>query len=141
MGFSIIALVILVALIGVYVWQSTQSGSGTVNRVVQRINPSQYQTSYVQTGEPHVLVDVRTPQEFASGHIPGAVNISLQELPSQLDSLPKDQPIVLYCRSGARSNTAAQIMARAGFTEIYDLGGIISWQAQGNQLQSAVPVR
>lgn len=141
MGFSVIALLILVALIGVFVWQSAQSRSGTVNSAVQRLSPNQYQTSYVQNRQPHVLVDVRTPQEFASGHIAGAVNIPLQELPRQLDSLPKDQPVVLYCRSGARSSTAAQMLARAGFTEIYDLGGIISWQAQGHQLQAAVPTR
>lgn len=96
---------------------------------IQKISPKQYKSDY--TGTPHLLVDVRTPEEFATGHIEGAVNISLQSLPQRLDALPKDQPIVLYCRSGNRSNTAAQMLARAGYTQIVDLGGIIDWRAQG----------
>lgn len=100
---------------------------------VQLIRPQEYLTQF--SDQPHLLLDVRTPQEFASGHIPGAVNISLQTLESRLSELPTDRPIVVYCRSGNRSATAASILLRRGFTQLYDLGGIITWQAQGLPVQ------
>ena len=117
---SLLVLIALAAVIGVIVWQSNQSRSESVHRV-QRISPTQYQANYVTANQPHVLVDVRTPEEFASGHIPGALNLALQELPHKMDTLPKDQPLVLYCRSGARSNTAGEILMRAGYADVYNL--------------------
>lgn len=100
---------------------------------VERIQPQGYLSQFNE--QPHLLLDVRTPEEFASGHIPGAVNISLQTLESRLSELPTDQPIVIYCRSGNRSATAGQLLLRNGFTQLYDLGGIITWQAQGLPVQ------
>lgn len=100
---------------------------------VQLIGPQEYLAQFSE--QPHLLLDVRTPQEFASGHIPGAVNISLQTLESRLSELPTDRPIVLYCRSGNRSATASQLLLRRGFSQLYDLGGIITWQAQGLPVQ------
>jgi phage shock protein E len=68
-------------------------------------------------------VDVRTPQEYADRHFPGALNIPLDTLEHRLGELgPKDQPIVLYCRSGARSSVAAVLLKRAGFTRVTDAG-------------------
>src|SRR6187431_3814271 len=62
------------------------------------------------------LVDVRTPSEFAAGHIAGALNIPLQQLDSRLTELqPKDTAVVLYCRSGSRSGSAARMLRNAGF--------------------------
>jgi rhodanese-related sulfurtransferase len=78
-----------------------------------------------------LLLDVRTPEEFNSGHIAGAVNIAVEQLSERLSEVPQDKPVVLYCRSGNRSGQAAQILERAGYTQIYDLGGIITWQQQG----------
>lgn len=100
-----------------------------------RIKPKQYQSAFVETGAPHLLVDVRTPQEFNSGYIEGAVNIPLQELAQSADEIPQDQPVVLYCRSGNRSSSAAKMLASAGYEQVYDLGGVIDWQAQGLPLQ------
>jgi phage shock protein E len=74
------------------------------------------------------LVDVRTPAEFAAGHIPGAVNIPVQQLDSRLSELqPKDQAVVLYCRSGNRSGTAARLLKSAGFAAVHDLGPMSRW--------------
>lgn len=74
------------------------------------------------------LVDVRTPAEFAAGHIPGAVNIPLQQLDSRLSELePKEQAVVLYCRSGNRSGTAARLLKSAGFAAVHDLGPMSRW--------------
>lgn len=93
------------------------------------ISPAAYQTQFDGVG--HLLLDVRTPQEFAEGHIEGAINIALQELPRRLSELPQDQPIVLYCRSGNRSRDALHILRNAGYTAVYDMGGIIDWERQG----------
>jgi rhodanese-related sulfurtransferase len=52
-----------------------------------------------------------------------------------LSEVPQDKPVVLYCRSGNRSNQAAQLLDRAGYTQIYDLGGIVNWVQQGYPVQ------
>ncbi len=99
------------------------------NAAPQRIDPQTYTAQFADT--PHFLLDVRTPAEFAGGHITGAANIAVETLQEHLGEIPRDQPIVLYCRSGNRSAQAAQLLAAAGFTDIYDLGGIIAWQQAG----------
>ena len=74
------------------------------------------------------LVDVRTPGEFAAGHLPGAVNIPLHELDGRLAELhPKSGPVVLYCRSGRRSGSAARVLKSAGFAAVHDLGAMSRW--------------
>ena len=75
-----------------------------------------------------MLVDVRTPQEFGASHIEGAVNIPVQELGNRLDELgnPEGQ-VVVYCRSGNRSQQATIILENAGFEHVYDLGSYRNW--------------
>jgi phage shock protein E len=74
------------------------------------------------------LVDVRTPGEFATGHIPGAINIPVQQLDARMAELePKDSAVVLYCRSGQRSGNAARALKRAGFELVHDLGPMSRW--------------
>lgn len=99
-------------------------------KVNTKIAPADYQAQF-GAGADHLLLDVRTPEEFNSGHIAGAVNISVDELAQRLSEVPQDKPVVLYCRSGNRSGQAAQILDQAGYTQIYDLGGIVTWQQQG----------
>lgn len=76
------------------------------------------------------LLDVRTPSEFAEGHIEGATNIPVQELDAKLSTLEskKGQDIVVYCRSGARSAQAKRKLEAAGFTKVHDLGGMSNWK-------------
>ena len=75
-----------------------------------------------------LLVDVRTPAEYRSGHIEGAVNIPLQEIDGRLDDFgSKEEPIVLYCRSGARSGKARSILQGAGYTKVHNLGPKTAW--------------
>jgi rhodanese-related sulfurtransferase len=95
------------------------------------VTPRQYMAEFVDEKRPHTLIDVRTAEEFIQGHIPGAVNIDLQVLTNRLKDVPKDKAVVLYCRSGNRSGQAAGLLHQAGFTEIYDLGGIGDWQTAG----------
>jgi phage shock protein E len=98
---------------------------------IQPMSPTGYQGQFVETGAEHLLIDVRTPEEFASGHIEGAVNIPVDALAGRLSEVPTGQPIIVYCRSGNRSATASQILADAGYTSIYDLGGLQGWISQG----------
>lgn len=83
----------------------------------------------MDSDEPYVLIDVRTKEEFETGHIPGATLLPLNLIPeSALDVLPDlDQKILLYCRSGNRSETAARLLIDLGYTQVIDFGGIIDW--------------
>ncbi len=75
-----------------------------------------------------VLLDVRTPAEYAEKHIDGAVNIPVQELASRLDEVgPRERPVVVYCRSGHRAAKAAAMLREAGFTQVHDLGAMSRW--------------
>lgn len=76
------------------------------------------------------LVDIRTPGEFNSGHIEGAVNIDWygKDFFDKINELDKNKPLYIYCRSGNRSASAASRLSRQGF-DVYDLGGgIIHWE-------------
>lgn len=74
------------------------------------------------------LVDVRTPAEFAAGHIAGAINVPVQELDARISELgPKDAALVVYCRSGRRSGEAARTLKNAGFAAVHDLGPMSRW--------------
>lgn len=110
---------------------SGAEGGAAVASGPQLISPAQYQSRFAGADVPYYLLDVRTPAEFRDGYIEGAANINIDELSTRLNDIPRDQPIVLYCRTGNRSAQAARILDAAGFTEIYDLGGIVTWQSQG----------
>ncbi|MDX2011050.1 MAG: rhodanese-like domain-containing protein [Myxococcaceae bacterium] len=75
-----------------------------------------------------VLVDVRTPEEFASGHIEGAINIPVDQLDARKGELKKDAELVLYCRSGARSARGQALLKEAGYPKVHNLGGISNWK-------------
>ncbi len=82
----------------------------------------------------YVLIDVRTPGEFESGHLFGSVNIPVSEFQQNLDAwtphLPTDVPLIVYCKRGARSAAAAQVLFDAGFANVVDLlGGMDEWIA------------
>jgi rhodanese-related sulfurtransferase len=84
-----------------------------------------------------VLLDVRTPAEFAAGHIAGATNIDFESgtFESDIQKLDKSKSYAVYCRSGNRSGQATALMAKDGFKAISNLdGGIINWQNAGNSL-------
>lgn len=75
-----------------------------------------------------MLIDVRTPEEYGSGHLVGARNIPLHELELRKDELPRDVDLVLYCRSGARSSRARAMLRAAGFTRVHNLGAMENWK-------------
>jgi rhodanese-related sulfurtransferase len=79
-----------------------------------------------------VLLDVRTPREFESGHIANALLIPVHELEQRIGELEKyrDKSIIAYCRSGNRSGTAAQVLGKHGFNAFNMEGGIIKWRSE-----------
>jgi rhodanese-related sulfurtransferase len=75
-----------------------------------------------------LLLDVRTREEFSSGHVNGALNIPVQELAGRLKELSdKAKPVVVYCRSGGRSASAASLLRQSGYN-VHDLGAMHNWQ-------------
>lgn len=72
------------------------------------------------------LVDVRSPTEYAEKHVPGAKNVPVDELEKRMGELPKDHPVVVYCRSGMRAARAASLLRAAGYTA-HNMGGVDAW--------------
>jgi phage shock protein E len=76
------------------------------------------------------LLDVRTPEEFAEGHVPGAKNIPVAEIEGRAAEVPKDRPVVVYCRSGARVQRANAILRERGYTNLVEMeGSMLAWNA------------
>ena len=78
----------------------------------------------------YLILDVRRPDEFAEGHIPGAINVPNEEIMDEMpEALPdKDQMLFIYCRTGRRSKEAAEKLANIGYTNVYEFGGINDWK-------------
>jgi len=85
--------------------------------------------------EDAVVLDVREPEEYAQGHVPGAINLPQAELASRLEELPHDRTLLTMCRSGSRSLRAAQFLKQVGFNRVASVkGGTEAWRAVGKQL-------
>lgn len=84
----------------------------------------------------HILVDVRTAGEFRQGHVPGAINIPLDQLAKRSDEIAKGHPVVVICASGNRSKRGATILQKAGHDTVYNLqGGTMVWMMNGLPLE------
>ena len=85
--------------------------------------------SMMQEESGYIILDVRTPEEFAERHIPDAINIPNEVIGKEdIAELPdKEQMILVYCRSGNRSKQASEKLAALGYTNVYEFGGIIDW--------------
>lgn len=80
----------------------------------------------------YIILDVRRPDEFSEGHIPGAINVPNEEIgTAEIAELPaKSQLILVYCRSGRRSKEAAEKLVKLGYTNIVEFGGILDWKGE-----------
>ena len=80
----------------------------------------------------YIILDVRTPEEFAEKHIPNAINIPNENIGTdEISALPdKNQLIMVYCRSGRRSKEAAEKLVKLGYTNIVEFGGILDWKGE-----------
>jgi rhodanese-related sulfurtransferase len=81
------------------------------------------------------LIDVRRPHEWDAGHIPGSRRVEINDLPAEAQKLDRDRPVVLYCRSGSRSELAAEGLSSAGFDAHALAGGISAWAEEGRALE------
>lgn len=98
---------------------------------VNNLDVETYKADYFKQKN-HTLIDVRSPSEFKSGHIPGAINIPLNQLAGGLSKIKSDKPVVVVCASGNRSRAGARIVAKAGYDDVHNLsGGTMRWQMRG----------
>ena len=108
------------------------TGCGAEDAPTYRQVSSDEAAAMMASESDYLILDVRTREEYEQGHIPGAVCVPNESIGSgELSALPrKDQLILVYCRSGNRSKQAAQKLADAGYTNIVEFGGILSWTGE-----------
>jgi hydroxyacylglutathione hydrolase len=81
------------------------------------------------------LIDVREPEEFANGHVPGALNLPQADLATRLDEVPRDRPLFMICQGGFRSLRSAQFLSQRGFADVASVkGGTEAWRAAGGEM-------
>ena len=124
-----ILIIIFVVILGVVILAgcSSKIDKNTENTYKQ-ITPAEAK-DLMDSKENYVILDVRTMEEFAEGHIEGAILIPDYEIGEKAESVltDKNQLILVYCRSGRRSKNAASELAALGYTNIQEFGGIIDW--------------
>lgn len=99
------------------------AGFVATNIINKTMIPIHWQSLVQKKHEEYFLLDVRTPDEFSLGAIEGAINIEIDKLRSNLNSIPKDKPIIVYCGVGQRGYLAARILMQNGFSKVYNLSG------------------
>lgn len=107
---------------------------GSTTDSVSELVPPTVAADVLEEQSDVVVLDVRTPAEFAEARIAGAINVDYYaaDFRDQVDELDKDATYVLYCRSGNRSEDANRIMRDLGFAEVYEVdGGIVAWNGAG----------
>jgi rhodanese-related sulfurtransferase len=126
----IIPLVVLALAAGAYfLWPRDDQQSAAAAKLPPEISVDEAHAKY-QSGT--FLLDVRTPEEWQEVHIPNTTLIPLDQLPSRLSELPRDQEIVVVCRSGNRSQQGRDILLNAGFASVTSMaGGVKQWSASG----------
>ena len=108
----------------------TGAGNST-NNTYRQISMDEAVTMMAQeTG--YIILDVRRADEFAAGHIPGAINVANESIGTEeIPELPdKNQLIMVYCRSGRRSKVASEKLVKLGYTNIVEFGGILDWTGE-----------
>lgn len=126
-----------IALLGIALGACNNSST---NSSIQKLNASQFQNQ-LNSNSSKLLLDVRTPEEYEVNHIKNSNNLNIYDeklFNSSVETLDKDIPVYVYCKSGSRSTTAANTLAQLGFTQIYELeGGIQSWTSSGLPIEEA----
>jgi len=112
---------------------ATAATAGSQAAAAVVLGPTEGQALMQSLGAALTVIDVRTPAEFANGHIDGAVNLDLEGggFSAGIAALDHGTPYLVYCQSGRRSAIAAATMVAAGFTQVYDMGGLTAWQSAG----------
>lgn len=115
--------------IAVAVLLFTQKNTASSEALPREVNVDE---AYELREQGAFMLDVREVSEWNEGHMPGATLIPLGELPNRLNEVPQDQPIVVVCRSGNRSQTGRDTLLRAGFSAVTSMaGGMNDWKGKG----------
>jgi rhodanese-related sulfurtransferase len=102
------------------------------------VTPQQVHELQVKKDPALFVLDVRSPEEFAAGHVPGAVNIPHDQVASRLAEIPKNKEVVLYCRSGRRSGLAAETLEANGYKDLRLMqGDMPGWEKAGLPVEGA----
>ena len=142
---NIIIAIILIAVlicIGCFIYKTNKTNKTTTSNSTANTNGAKTNeirhvsmndiVKIMEENKNYVIVDVRTPDEYAEGHIPNAINIQNETINETVYNKLKDknQLILIYCRSGSRSRQAAYKMQKLGYTNIVEFGGIINWKGK-----------
>ena len=96
-------------------------------------------TQWLKEDTPPVLIDVRTPKEMTQASIASGKPMPLNTLPARLNEVPRDERVVFYCRTGARSAQACMYLTQLGYDNVYNLyGGILNWAQKGFPVEPMV---
>lgn len=113
--------------------------SDTTTQSIELVSPAEAAQVIADDPADLVVLDIRTPEEFAQARLADATLVDFYEddFAAQLDTLDKDVPYVVYCNSGNRSSEAVKTMEDLGFVEVYEIdGGIVNWYDQGYPIES-----
>jgi rhodanese-related sulfurtransferase len=98
-------------------------------QTTERVSPPMLAEELASLNPP-LVIDVRTPAEWAAGHIEGSINLPLAQLQQRIDEVPRDRRIAVHCTGGYRSSIAASVLRQHGMTNLIELaGGIAAWEA------------
>lgn len=118
---------LLLAAVAAVAQGANQSSGAPLEDLEVYREPAELRKLMENPPEELILVDVRTPGEYEAGHIPGAVNIDYRLIQENPPTDDLGAPIIVYCRSGSRSNTALRTLEAMGYTNLMDWGGIMRW--------------
>lgn len=138
--FARIAFAVIAAVAAVGLVACSDEGEDTQEAAATFDNVTVAEASQLIGENPEMtILDVRTPEEFAQGHIPEALNIDVEgpDFRSEIQDLPREDTYLVYCRTGNRSVTASEIMIEEGFTDVTNVtGGFSDWVAAGYPVAS-----
>jgi rhodanese-related sulfurtransferase len=143
---AILVLALIVILIVKYTPGVKQAAQPEAQPTAQAAAPTtllleiSVQEAYAQYQQGVFVLDVREQSEWDAFHIPNTTLIPLGELPNRLEELPRDQPIIVVCRSGNRSQQGRDLLLQAGFTHVTSMtGGVTQWSNQGYPIDGTRP--
>ncbi len=112
-----------------------------ISSFAQKVSTEEFEKKIKELPQAQLL-DVRTPEEFADGHLAGAKNLNIfdDDFAAKIEKLDKKKPVLVYCHSGGRSGEAYEALKKAGFTTVLDMkGGFSSWKKEGKKFETVTP--